>query len=133
MKNPDLNGMPQLSLGDVIDKMSILTRKTFFGEEEAFNELQYLVDCLDNECDGLGSFTVAVIRLSQMNFEVWNRENKYRRDEDDEPYTNEEKLLIAQNYVEVRKFNRKRVRYKNEINDVSGKGFREFKIKHRSQ
>ena len=39
--------LPKQSFGDVIDKMSILTRKVFFGEEDAVEELAYLVDCLN--------------------------------------------------------------------------------------
>jgi hypothetical protein len=35
--------------------------------------------------------------------------------------------------IEVRDFNSKRVQEKNEINRLTGMGFREFKVKHRSR
>lgn len=117
-----------LSLGDAIDKISILSRKIQFGEEEAYKEFVYLTEQIDKmKIRFSGALLAAVIRLTTMNFEVWNRENAFRRGED-MPAEDVKKMMI-----EVRDFNRKRVRYKNEINRLTTKGFREFKIRHRSQ
>ena len=117
-----------LSLGDAIDRISILQRKIFFGEEDAYKEFVYLTEQIDKlKLKMSGALLAAVIRLTCMNFEVWNRENAFRRGED-MPAEEVKKMMI-----DVRDFNRKRIRYKNEINRLTEKGFREFKIEHRSQ
>jgi len=122
--------MPKQSLGDVMDKVSILTRKVYFGEEDAFKELTYLCESVDRiDIPLSGALLAAIIRLTQMNFEIWNRENELRKGGEGK-FTHEE---IAKRAIEIRDHNRKRVRYKNEINRLTGLGYREFKIKHRSQ
>ena len=121
--------LPKQSMGDVVDKMTILVRKLFFGEEDAVKELQYLVECMNDIEKDAGDLIVSIIRISFMNFEIWNRENEIRRGGD----TVMEQEEIGKRAIEIRNFNRKRVHYKNEINRITGQGFREFKIKHRSQ
>ena len=121
------NEFPKQSLGDIIDKITILTRKIYYGEEEAIQEFNYLTDALTRS--GIdGSFLAASIRLAQINFEIWNRENDLRQGREGN-FSDEE---IACRCIEIRDLNRKRVRYKNEINRMSDMGFREFKVKHRS-
>lgn len=124
--------MPKQSLGDVLDKLTTLTRKIYFGEEDAIEELNYLIEGLDSihledYTPRLGKFIVTLVRLAQINFEVWNRENAFRRGES---LSAEEVKTIA---IEVRDLNERRVHYKNEINKLTGLGFREFKVKHRSR
>ena len=124
--------MPKQSIGDVIDKLSTLTRKVYFGEEDAIEELNYLISHLDKidlhkHSKRLGKFVVTVIRLSQINFEVWNRENAFRRGES---LSSDAVKKIA---IEVRDLNERRVHYKNELNKLTGLGFREFKVRHRSR
>lgn len=124
--------MPKQSLGDVLDKLTTLTRKVYFGEEDAIEELNYLIDGLNSlnimdYTDKAGKFIVTLVRLAQINFEVWNRENAFRRGES---MGGEEVKKIA---MEVRDLNERRVHYKNEINKLTGLGFREFKVRHRSR
>ena len=124
--------MPKQSLGDVLDKLTTLTRKVYFGEEDAIEELNYLIDGLNSlnimdYTDKAGKFIVTLVRLAQINFEVWNRENAFRRGES---MVGEEVKKIA---MEVRDLNERRVHYKNEINKLTGLGFREFKVRHRSR
>lgn len=120
--------LPKQSLGDVIDKVSILTRKIYFGEEDAIKEFEYLTQSIGKlKLSLTGALVSAIIRLAHMNFEVWIRENKFRRGED--MPAEEVKVMMT----EVRDINRKRIKYKNEINRLTGMGFREFKVKHRSQ
>lgn len=122
------NQLPPQSLGDVIDKMTILARKLHFGEEDAYKELDSCIKGLT--AVGIpGEFVACVIRLTQMNFEVWNLENEIRRGGEDK-FSLEE---IGRRALKVRDYNRKRIQYKNEINQLSGLGFREFKTQHRSQ
>lgn len=129
-----LDKLPKQSLGDVIDRVTILSRKIFFGEEEAYKEHTYLTEAIAGlKLKLTGALLSAVIRLTQMNIEIWNRENAIRRAPEGElPYgmSDQEARIVM---VEIRDFNRKRIRYKNEINRLTGLGFREFKTKHRSQ
>lgn len=117
-----------MSLGDAIDRLTILTRKIAFGEDGAYKEHTYLTEAIDKLGIPLtGAMLACIIRMSYYNFEVWNRENAFRRGED----------ILAEDVkkmmIEVREFNKKRIEQKNEINRLSEMGFREFKIQHRSQ
>lgn len=131
MNKTELNRfLPQQSLGEVMDKLSILTRKIFFGEEDAYKEYTYLTECLDKlKLPMSGQLIAVIIKLTQMNFEIWNRENELRKGGESKFEQDE----IGRRAIEIRNFNRKRVRYKNEINRLTSMGFREFKVKHRSQ
>ena len=124
-----LQKMPRQSEGDVIDRMSILAMKVYEGEEEAYEELNYLRNCLNKVDGGAGDLLLAAIRLGQMNQRIWNLENEIRKG-GEQKFEREE---IGGRAIDIRNYNRKRVRYKNEINEITGAGFREFKIKHRSQ
>ena len=124
--------LPHLSFGDVIDQLSIVARKVFFGEEDAIEELNYLIEHLDKmkidkSVKRTGKFIVTIIRLAQVNFEVWERENKFRQGE------SMPAQKVKQMMIEVREFNTKRKKYRNELNRLTQWGFREFKVKHRSQ
>ncbi len=128
------NKLPKLSLGDAIDRVTILSRKIFFGEEEAYKEHTYLTETIDGlGIKMTGALMSAIIRLTQMNIEIWNRENKLRRAPEGQLPAGMSVDEVAKATVEIRDFNRKRVSYKNEINRLTKLGFREFKIKHRSQ
>jgi hypothetical protein len=117
-----------MPLGDAIDRISILARKIAFGEEGAYKEHTALTEAIDKLGLKLtGSMLAAIIRISYANFEVWNRENRFRRGEDMSP---EE---VKQMMIEVRDFNKKRIEAKNEINRMTEMGYREFKVHHRSQ
>jgi len=117
-----------LSLGDAIDRITILIRKIAFGEDAAYQEFVYLTESIDKLKIPLsGSLLAAIIRVAYSNFEVWNRENNFRRGEDMD--AEEVKKMM----IEVRDFNSRRVFNKNEINRLTEMGFREFKIKHRSR
>jgi len=117
-----------MSLGDVIDRITILSRKIFFGEDGAYKEHVHLCEGLDKLHIRLsGALLAAIVRICYMNFEVWNRENAFRRGED---MTADN---VKQMMLEVRNFNSKRVESKNEINRLTGMGYREFKVQHRSR
>lgn len=117
-----------MSLGDAIDRVSILSRKIFFGEEGAYKEFVYLTEGIDKLNLKLsGALLACIIRMSMMNFEVWIRENGFRRGEE-MPAED-----VKQMMKEVRNFNSKRLENKNEINRLTEMGFREFKIQHRSR
>lgn len=128
MKAP--NTKIEMSLGDVIDRLTILSRKIYFGEEGAYKEHTYLTEGLDKLNLKLsGALISAVIRLNQMNIEVWNLENEIRNDTENKMDNAE----IGKRAKLIRDYNKKRIEYKNEINRITEKGFREFKTRHRSQ
>jgi len=125
--------LPRTSLGEAIDKLCSLVRKVYFGEEDAIEELNYLIEHLDKmpmdkHIPRPGKFIVTVLRLGMINFEIWNREHEFRRR--GEVFPNGDAGKIAK---EVRMLNKKRVHYKNEINKLTRLGFREFKTRHASE
>jgi hypothetical protein len=120
----------QYSLGDLVDRVTILSRKIFFGEEGAYKEHTYLTEAIESLNIKLtGALLAAIIRLNQMNIEIWNLENQLRSGGEDKFSLDE----IGRRAILIRDYNKKRVEYKNELNRLTGLGFREFKIKHRSQ
>lgn len=119
-----------MSLGDVIDRLTILSRKIFFGEEGAYKEHNYLTEGIDKlDIKLSGALLAVIIRLNSMNMEIWNLENEIRNDTEN-AMSNEE---VGKRAKLIRDYNKKRVEYKNEINRLTEMGFREFKTKHRSQ
>ena len=126
--------LPKQSLGDVVDRVTILSRKIFFGEEDAYKEHTYLTEAIEGLGLKLdGALLSAIIHLTQMNIEIWNRENILRRAPEGQLPSGMTPDEVAKATVEIRDFNRKRIKYKNEINRLTKLGFREFKTKHRSQ
>lgn len=120
----------EMSLGDCIDRLTILSRKIYFGEEGAYKEHTYLTEGIDKLGIKLsGALLASIIRLNQMNIEIWILENEIRNDTENK-MTNEE---VGKRAKMIRDYNKKRIEYKNEINRITEMGFREFKVKHRSQ
>jgi hypothetical protein len=124
----DETKLPIQNLGDIIDKLSILTRKIYFGEEAAFAEHDYLKTGL-TELGYDGELICASLRLCQMNFEIWNLENSIRRGGEGTLGLEE----VGRRAVEIRNLNRKRIQYKNEITKLDHIGFSECKTNHLSQ
>ena len=119
-----------MSMGDIIDRLTILSRKIFFGEEGAYKEHTYLTEGIDALRIPLsGSLLAAIIRINQMNIEIWNLENEIRNDTENKMDNSE----VGRRAKLIRDYNKKRIEYKNEINRITEMGFREFKTKHRSQ
>ena len=117
-----------MSIGDVVDRISILSRKLFFGEEGAYREFEYLTQGIGKLNIKLtGALLACIIRLCYSNFEVWNRENAFRRGEE---MSGED---VKKMMIEVRNFNSKRIEQINEINRQTEMGFRTFKVQHRSR
>lgn len=117
-----------MSLGDAIDRITILIRKIAFGEDAAIKEFEHLTQAIDKLGIKMsGALLSAIIRVAYSNFEVWNRENAFRRGED---MSAED---VKKMMIEVREFNSRRVFNKNEINRLTEMGFMEFKIQHRSR
>jgi hypothetical protein len=123
MKKPEA---PVMGVGEIIDRLSILTRKIYFGEEDAISEHRYLEQGL--EAYGIdGKLITNTMRLTQMNIEIWNLENEMRRDNDNKMDLKE----VGRRAIDIRDHNRKRVNYKTKLN-TAYKGFPELKVNHRS-
>lgn len=125
--------LPLINLGDVMDKLTILTRKIYFGEEGAISEHRFLEKAL--EYYGIdGKIITNALKLCTMNAEIWNLENKMRRDSREiNQLTQEELAEYGRRALEIRNLNRKRIEYKNEITDIYKAGYKEFKIQHASR
>ena len=120
----------EMSLGDIVDRLTILSRKIFFGEEGAYKEHTYLTEGISRLKIPLsGALLATIIRIAQINIEIWNLENEIRNDTEDKMDNAE----VGRRAKLIRDYNKKRIEYKNEINRITERGFREFKIKHRSQ
>lgn len=125
MNTPDL---PIQSLGDIVDKLTILTRKIYFGEEAAYPEFEYLKHGLV-ALGYDGDLLCAAIRLAQFNIEIWNLENEIRND-GEAKFSLEE---IGRRAIKIRNLNRKRIQAKNDITKMDNVGFQEVKSQHLSQ
>lgn len=117
---------PQYNLGDVLDKLTILSMKIYFGDEQSISEHRYLEQSLS--AFGVdGKIATNIIRLTLMNRMIWELENEMRNGGEDRLGLEE----VGRRAIKIRDFNRKRIEYKNIINQLS-RGFIERKINHRS-
>jgi hypothetical protein len=124
------NELPLLSLGDIIDRLSILTRKVFRGEEDAYKELESLRKGL-NTLGYNGDVILASLRLAHQNWAIWDLENSIRKLGD--PVAKFGLEEIGRRAMQIRDFNKKRITYKNDLNTLDGNSYKEFKIEHRAQ
>lgn len=114
---------PVMSLGDVIDRLSILTMKVHFGDEQSISEHRHLT--LSLSAYGIdGKILAVALRLQLMNRLIWEQENAMRRGLLDHDLPE-----MGKRAIQIRDFNAKRIEYKNELNKD---GFIEKKIQHRS-
>lgn len=117
---------PTYNLGDVIDRLSILSMKIYFGDEQSISEHRYLEQSLGSF--GIdGKVVTNALRLMFMNRMIWELENEMRNGGEGKLGLEE----VGRRAIKIRDFNRKRIEYKNLINQVS-KGFIERKVMHRS-
>src|SRR4051812_25410516 len=69
---------PTYSLGDLIDKLCILSSKIYFGDEQCISEHRHLEQGL--EAYGIdGKIVTNVIRLTLMNRLIWEQEHESRK------------------------------------------------------
>jgi hypothetical protein len=128
MKHADTPSVPTLSLGDIMDKLTILALKIFYGEETAYREHEYLKEGLI-ALGYDGDLIASVIRLAHANHMIWFLENEIRNDKEAK-FTLQE---IGERALKIRNHNRKRVEYKNVITKMDNIGFQETKTNHLSQ
>lgn len=113
------------NVGDIIDRLSILSRKIYFGEEACISEHRHLEKQLISM--GInGKLVTNTIRLAMQNIEIWNLEHEIRNGAEDKFGLEE----IGRRAIKIRDLNRKRIEYKNLINEELKTGFRETKVNH---
>lgn len=118
---------PTYNLGDVLDRLSILTRKIYFGDEQSISEHRYLEQ-------GLGAYGVNgklitnAMRITTINAEIWNLEHEIRNG-GEAKFGIEE---IGRRAIKIRDLNKKRIEYKNLLTSLAKCGFSEAKVNHRS-
>jgi hypothetical protein len=117
---------PVYNLGDLIDRLTILTRKIYFGDDTAISEHRHLEKSL--KAFGIdGKLVTNTIRIAQANIEIWNLENEIRNGGEDNLGLEE----VGRRALKIRDINKKRIAYKNNITAID-RGFPETKINHRS-
>ncbi len=119
----------QHNIGELVDKLSILSRKIYFGEEIAISEHRH-VELELTKAKLPGKLITNVIRLTQMNYEIWNLEHEMRKVAEGPGAMSYEE--VGRRAVKIRDLNRKRIEYKNLINDLVGNLYRETKVNHLS-
>ena len=94
------------NIGDLIDRLSILSRKIYFGEEIAISEHRHVEQELIKA--GLdGKLITNIIRITNMNVEIWNLEHEMRKfAEGAAPFPLEE---VGRRAIKIRDLNRKRI------------------------
>jgi hypothetical protein len=114
----------EMSLGEVLDRLSILTMKVHFGDEQSISEHRHLTQSLESY--GIdGRIMASSLRLQLMNRLIWELEHEMRKGHLDSDLPE-----MGRRAIKIRDFNAKRIEYKNEINRG---GFMEKKIQHRSE
>lgn len=119
---------PTYNLGDVLDRMSILTRKIYFGDEQSISEHRYLEQGLKSYGVN-GKLVSNVMRITQANIEIWNLENEIRNG-GEAKFGIEE---VGRRAIKIRDLNKKRIEYKNLLTVLYKSGFKEAKVNHRSE
>lgn len=117
---------PPYNLGDLLDRLSILTMKIYFGSESSISEHRFLEQSLP--AFGInGKVVTNVMRLMLMNRLIWELENEMRNGGEDRLGLEE----VGRRAIKIRDFNKKRIEYKNILSELE-RGFKEVKIQHRS-
>ena len=116
------------SFAELIDKLSIVSRKEVYGLEGARAELDLLMKWLNDE--GIDAYVLlAIIRITQANADIWNKEHEMRNAAVGEMPLSEVGKIAEQ----VREHNKTRVRYMNELSKAVGDAQVLEKIRHLSE
>lgn len=118
----------QYSFGELIDKLSIISKKDLFNLPGARQELDTQMKWLNDI--GIDAYLIlSIIRLTQANADIWNLEHHLRNaKEGDIPLYEVGKIA-----VKVREHNKTRVRYMNELDLACKSEHVTEKVKHLSE
>jgi len=116
------------TFGEVIDKLSIISKKEQFGLQGARQELDNFMTWLNDL--GIDAYLIlSIIRVTEANMSIWNLEHELRNaKEGDIPLDKVGRIAIK-----VREHNKGRVRYMNELDSLCGAEHITEKVKHLSE
>ena len=116
------------SFAELIDKLSIVSRKEVYGLEGARKELDLIMKWLEDA--GIEAYVLlSIIRITQANADIWNKEHEMRN-----AAVGEMPLSVVGRIAEqVREHNKTRVRYLNELSKSVGDTQVLEKIRHLSE
>jgi len=121
-------GAFQYSFAELIDKLSIVSRKEIYGLEGARKELDLIMGWLNDI--GIDAYILlAIIRITQANADIWNKEHEIRNASFGEMPLS----VVGKAAEQVREHNKTRVRYMNELSKAVGDSQVQEKIRHLSE
>jgi len=116
------------SFAELIDKLSIISRKDVYGLPGAREELNLIMGWLKKA--GIDAYVLlSIIRITQANADIWNKEHKMRNAVVGEM----PESVVGRIAEQVRDHNKTRVRYMNELNKAVGDSQVMEKIRHLSE
>ena len=116
------------TFGELIDKLSIISKKDHHGLQGARQELDTMMKWLNDI--GVDAYLIlSIIRVTTANMCIWNLEHELRNAKEGEiPLDKVGKIAIK-----VREFNKDRVRYMNELDSLCGAEHITEKVQHLSE
>lgn len=116
------------SFAELIDKLSIVSRKDLFNLPGAKQELDTIMKWLNDY--GIDAYVLlSIIRITSANADIWNLEHQLRNAVVGEMPEN----VVGRIAEKVRDHNKTRVRYMNELNQACGDRQVIEKIRHLSE
>lgn len=115
----------EMSLGEVVDRYSIVKLKSERTEADCTEELKALTQELD-KVEGLAPY---VQQLYEINGRVWDLESDIRKGKEGELGLEE----VGRRAIMIRGINGERVAIKNTVNKIYKTGFLETKVNHASE
>jgi hypothetical protein len=117
-----------LSFPELVDKLSIISKKDLYGLPGAKEELSLILKWLQ-DVDIDGYTLLSIIRISMANSDIWNLEHKMRNAVVGDMPEN----VVGRIAEQVREHNKTRVRYMNELAKAVGDKQVIEKIRHLSE
>jgi len=116
------------SFSELIDKLSIISKKDLFNLPGARAELDLIMKWLNDA--GIDAYTIlSIIRITQANNDIWHLEHELRNAVVGDFPEN----VVGRIAEKVREHNKTRVRYMNELNKSCGETQVNEKVQHLSE
>ena len=116
------------SFSELIDKLSLVSRKDIYNLPGARKELDLIMKWL-KDADIEGYVLLSIIRITQANADIWNKEHAMRNAIVGEM----PESVVGRIAEQVREHNKTRVRYMNELSMAVGDSQVLEKIRHLSE
>jgi hypothetical protein len=115
------------TFGELIDKLSIISKKDMFNLPGARQELDTQMKWLNDL--GIDAYLIlSIIRLTQSNADIWHLEHELRMAKEGDIPLDE----VGRRAIKVREHNKTRVRYMNELDSLCGEKHITEKVQHLS-